>query len=118
MQKLTGVITESCLDDHEQIEISSSPLKDDYDDLWISHLKLEKKEKILESRHAWINDTIMDAAQTLLKELTRGQISGWQATLYCQRLTKFETIPHGSPCVQIMHACEQFSLDHCLQHEY
>ena len=32
MQKLTGVITESCLDDHEQIEISSSPLKDDYDD--------------------------------------------------------------------------------------
>ena len=67
-------------------------------------LKTGKKEKlILESRHAWINDTIMDAAQTLLKELTKGQISGWQTTLYCQQLTKFETIPHGSPFVQIMH---------------
>ena len=43
MQKLTGVITESCLDDHEQIEISSSPLKDD-DDSWISHLKLKKRK--------------------------------------------------------------------------
>ena len=42
MQKLTGVITESCLDDHEQIEISLSPLKDNYDDSWISRLKLEK----------------------------------------------------------------------------
>ena len=43
MQKLTGIITESCLDDHGQIEISSSPVKDDYDDSWISHLKLVKK---------------------------------------------------------------------------
>ena len=78
MQKLTGVITESCLDDHEQIEISLSPLKDDYDDSWISHLKLEKKEKlILESKHAWLNDTIMDAAQTLLKTHKRPNI--WMA---------------------------------------
>ena len=67
-------------------------------------LKTEKKENlILESKHVWLNDTIMDAAQTLLKELTKGQISGWQTTLYCQRLTMFETIPHGFPFVQIMH---------------
>ena len=86
----------------QPIRISSSPVKDDSNS-WISHLSLYMSDKdILDSRK-WLNDAIIYAAQSLLRDQTKGKVFGWQSTQCSKQDGMFQPIPPNSPFVQILH---------------
>ena len=86
----------------QPIRISSSPVKDDSNS-WISHLSLYMSDKdILDSRK-WLNDAIIYAAQSLLRDQTKGKVFGWQSTQCSKRDGMFQPIPPNSLFVQILH---------------
>lgn len=82
------------------IEISSSPVK--ITDAWLPNLHLHLHEKqILDSENAWLNDSIVCAAESLLSKQSKSTIYG--STLFCDKPEQFKAIPSGSPFVQVLH---------------
>ena len=86
------------------ILISSSPVKDD-NNYWLVKLKLTFKDKlILQSSDAWLNDSIIYAAQCLLRDQSIGRIYGWKSTQCAKRAgEKFPSLPPDCAFVQILH---------------
>lgn len=67
---------------------------------WLLELRLTEHEKqILESKDKWLNDKLIDAAQSLLQVQSKGKIFGWQSTLYIVKrpnyLKSFHVIDHS-----------------------
>ena len=84
------------------IVVSSSPVKEDPNS-WIPNLDLTFSDKmILQSSTAWLNDGLINAAQTLLKNQSNGRICGWSSTSKRTGVDKFPVIPSNSPFIQIL----------------
>ena len=88
----------------EPIIISSSPVKDD-GLTWLSKLNLTKSDREILRSDAWLNDNIIHAAQSLLREQTKGSVFGWRST-QCAKNYSFKPIPSRSPFVQVLHVAE------------
>ncbi len=68
---------------------------------WISDLHLfEDDKRVLKSSYEWLNDNIINAAQSLLKHQTNNEVKGWQDT---QKGKKCSFVPiHSEPFIQIL----------------
>ena len=66
-------------------------------------LELYLKDKEIPETSAWLNDGIILAAQSLLRDQTKTKIFGWQST-QCSKIDGlFNVVPPNSPFVQILH---------------
>lgn len=75
-------------------------LKDSDDSMWINLFMTDRA--ILRSKQ-WLNDGILQEAQSLLRELTEGKVVGWQSTQCCKKYALFKPIPSQTPYVQVLH---------------
>lgn len=82
------------------ISVSSSP--ENGSQLWIAKLDLYKHDKEILCSTAWLNDSIIFAAQSLLAKQSKGKIFGFQSTQLCKTKNLFRPVPPG-PFVQVLH---------------
>ena len=83
------------------VTLSSSPCKSI--EFWIKDLQLYPSDKkILLSKNEWLNDSIINASQTVLKQLTAGQMKGYQNTQLGKKL-QFIPLDENDKFVQILH---------------
>lgn len=86
----------------DEIVISDTEVQDDTSP-WVSSCNLYEKDKhILKSENSWINDNIINAAQSLLHKQFP-TISGFQDTQYSKNLG-FQV--ERKPFIQILHVNE------------
>ena len=78
------------------IEVGDSPLKKDLG-YWLPKLNLFHTDKNVLETNRWLNDTIIFAAQSILKD--QFSIHGLQST----HLSQFQPVPPYNPFVQILH---------------
>ena len=83
--------------------ISLSPGKDEHS-YWLRNLDLTFSDKLILQAFSWLNDSIIFAAQCLLREQSNGRIQGWKRT-QCSKRTgeKFPCLPPNSAFVQVLH---------------
>ena len=85
------------------IIVPDSPVKPDIT-LWISSLELYISDReILESPNKWLNNNIIEAAQTLLCKQSEGKIFGWQSTQCSRRSQGFNLLPPRCAFIQVLH---------------
>ena len=83
--------------------ISDSPIKDDPDN-WLPKLNLYKCDRtIIESDDKWLNDSIIQAAQTILQRQSEGRLEGWKSPQQSKRKQLFDPVRPNAPFVQILH---------------
>lgn len=51
----------------------------------------------------WLNDGIIHAAQSLLRQQTKAKVFGWQSSQCSKRKGLFCPLPPNSPFIQILH---------------
>ena len=79
----------------EVTELTDSPVKQDQS-MWLPGLNLYKRDKqIIESSFEWLTDSIIDAAQQLLKKQTG--ISGFMTPQLAKRKEMFPPVPPRTP---------------------
>ena len=83
------------------IVVHKSPVKDE-NDWWIKDLKLRESDRVSLLNGNDVNDSIINAAQCLLKSQF-SEIEGFQNTLLAHHL-KFKPTPNNTLCIQILHA--------------
>ena len=87
----------------QPISISCSPVRDD-PNIWISALVLYQRDRAILQSKDWLNDGIIFAAQSLLREQTKEKVCGWQSTQCGKEEGRlFDTVPQNCPFVQILH---------------
>lgn len=82
------------------ISVSSSPEKDGQ--LRIAQLDLYQHDKEILCSTAWLNDSIICAAQSLLAKQSKGKIFVFQSTQLCKTKYLFRPLPPG-PFIQALH---------------
>lgn len=83
--------------------VSDSPVKSD-PNLWLPQLQLYIRDKrIIESSFEWLTDSIICAAQFLLKQQSKQKISGWMNTQLVKRKQLFLPVPPNARFIQILH---------------
>ena len=86
----------------EVTELTDSPVKQEQS-MWLPGLNLYKRDKqIIESSFEWLTDSIIDAAQQLLKKQTG--ISGFMTPQLAKRKEMFPPVPPRTPFIQVIHA--------------
>ena len=70
---------------------------------WVPDLDLHQDDQSILDSQAWLNDKIIYAAESLLRDQTKGMIFGWQSTLCCNKLDMFRPVPMDLPFIQILH---------------
>ena len=78
--------------------ILSSDVEDD-PNIWIVSLDLYLKDRVILQGSGWLNDGIIYAAMTLLRDQTKGKLCGWQST----QPGGCKPIASTLPFVQILH---------------
>ena len=71
--------------------------------IWISALDLYIEDKAILESTSWLNDGIIYAAQSLLRDETKGQVNGWQSTQCSRNGGSFKIVPTKQPFIQILH---------------
>ena len=76
-------------------------------DYWLKDLDLTFNDKLILQSSEWLNDSLIFAAQMLLKKQSNG-ILGWKSTQCAKRAgkEKFPPIPQGTPFIQILHVSD------------
>ena len=88
--------------DHDMvITLSSSPARTP-PNIWIPALDLYTEDKVTLESTSWLNDGIIYAAQSLLRDETKGQVNGWQSTQCSRNEGSFKVIPPKKPFIQIL----------------
>ena len=83
------------------ITLTSSPVK--LMKFWIKDLNLSPYDKmVILSPYQWLNDNVINAAQTLLKKETGYSIKGFQNTQF-GKTCKFDSVELGEKFIQILH---------------
>ena len=90
----------SHVEPNNTIVISPSPVKKG-SHYWLPNLFLFPQDKVILETNAWLNDAIIQAAQSLLKQQTNGEVFGWQSP-QCAKTT-FQPIPQRQRFIQIIH---------------
>lgn len=77
-------------------------IKDD-PNIWISALDLYQGDRAILQSTDWLNDGMIFAAQSLLREQTKEKVYGWQSTQCGKKEGLFDIVPQKCPFVQILH---------------
>ena len=78
-----------------------SPIKDE-NDWWIKNLKLKESDRVLLLNGSDLNDTLINAAHSLLSSQF-SEIEGFQNTILVYNL-KFQPVSNTTLSIQILHA--------------
>ena len=78
-----------------------SPIKDE-NDWWIKNLKLKESDRVLLLNGSDLNDTLINAAHSLLSSQF-SEIEGFQNTILVYNL-KFQPVFNTTLSIQILHA--------------
>ena len=87
------------------VDVSSSPVKDD-PNRWLPHLHLSLRDKSILESSQWLNDGLINAAQTLLQAKTENRIFGFQSTQLSKREGLFVHVPPNRPFIQVLHVAK------------
>ena len=79
-----------------------SPIKDE-NDWWIKNLKLKESDRVLLLNGSDLNDTLINAAHSLLSSQFSEIEAGFQNTILVYNL-KFQPVPNTTLSIQILHA--------------
>ena len=73
---------------------------------WLPHLHLSLRDKSILESSQWLNDGLINAAQTLLQAKTENRIFGFQSTQLSKREGLFVHVPPNRPFIQVLHVAK------------